>query len=88
MIGTPNGDAPLAYRDTFCIPTADDLKFGSKATQARQNHNDENSRISFPNQEFEKGILYWEDYPLYASHIYKPNHEKLEIYYFINNIVY
>jgi pimeloyl-ACP methyl ester carboxylesterase len=39
MIGTPNGGAPLAYWDTICTPAADDLKFGSEATQAGQNIN-------------------------------------------------
>lgn len=39
MIGTPNGGAPLAYWDTICIPAADDLEFGSEATQAKQNLN-------------------------------------------------
>jgi pimeloyl-ACP methyl ester carboxylesterase len=39
MIGTPNGGAPLAYWDITCTPAADDLEFGSQATQARQNLN-------------------------------------------------
>lgn len=39
MIGTPNGGAPLAYWDFICLPAADDLEFGSQATQATQNPN-------------------------------------------------
>lgn len=39
MIGTPNNGAPLAPLDTICIPAANDLEFGSLATQARQNIN-------------------------------------------------
>ena len=39
MIGTPNGGAPLAYWDTICTPAADDLEFGSQASQASQNLN-------------------------------------------------
>jgi hypothetical protein len=39
MIGTPNGGAPLAYWDFICYPAADDLEFGSEATQAVRNPN-------------------------------------------------
>jgi pimeloyl-ACP methyl ester carboxylesterase len=39
MIGTPNGGAPLAYWDVICLPAANDLEFGSDATQANYNPN-------------------------------------------------
>ena len=39
IIGTPNGCASLAYWDFICLPAADDLEFGSQATQALQNPN-------------------------------------------------
>lgn len=37
MIGTPNGGAPLAYWDFICHPAANDLEFGSHATQSTRN---------------------------------------------------
>jgi hypothetical protein len=37
MIGTPNGGAPLSYCDVFCLPAANDLEFGSDATNAEYN---------------------------------------------------
>jgi pimeloyl-ACP methyl ester carboxylesterase len=39
MIGTPNAGAPLSYWDVICLPAADDLQFGSDATEAAYNPN-------------------------------------------------